>query len=385
LLIDQRTDARSASEGRILLFSHRNLYEQEAWRGPFLELERALIEVDAVDIIAPKQGKWFHQRKRNAQRIGKYTSIGLNPGAEKVSLEKDYALLVTVCEKPSELLNLNAVKNWRERSRVAICWMTEFYEHNIPYNKSVLKTLLHFDFVLFTFTRISAFKSLLGRRVTHLPYGVDTIKFCPYPQRPQRFIDVLSIGGRAHTTHKALLRMAKDDGILYVYDTLKDLAVYDVEEHRLQLSNLAKRSRYFIVNPGSIDEPEKIGGQLEFGPRYFEGLASGTILLGDQPKNNKEFDRMFYWPDAVVHVPYGSENIREVIRELDKDLTRQEGIRYHNIAESLSKHDWVHRWESVLNLAQLEPLPKLMERKQRLADILQGLRADSLGAGVQVG
>ena len=166
---------------------------------------------------------------------------------------------------------------------------------------------------------------------------------------------------------------------------MRDLTVYDVEEHRLQLSNLIKRSRYYIVNPGSIDEPMKIGGQLEFGSRYFEGLASGTILVGDRPTNNKEFDRMFNWPDAVIHVPYGSENIREVIRELDKDLNRQERIRDQNVSEALSKHDWVHRWESVLDFAGLKPSPKLQERKQRLTEMLQILRADQLRSEVHVG
>lgn len=380
----QLTGEKVISDARILVLSHRNLYEPEVWRGSYRELESVIAEVDAVDVVAPKQGKWHRQRKRNAQRIGRYTPIGLNPGVETVSLEKDYALFFTVCEKPSELLNLNAIKGWRERCRMAICWMAEFYEHNIPHYTSVLSTLSHFDFVLFTFGRIDAFKSLFGRRVAHLPYGVDAIKFCPYPQRPVRFIDVLSIGGRAHTTHQALLRMATNDDMLYVYDTIRDLTAYDIEEHRLQLSNLGKRSRYYIVNPGSIDEPEKIGGQLEFGPRYFEGLAAGTILLGDWPKNNKEFDRIFNWPDAVIHVPYGSEDIREVIRELDNDLSRQEKIRNHNLSEALSKHDWVYRWESVLQFAGLQPLAQLLERKRRLADLLQILRSDQMRSDVWV-
>ncbi len=384
-MMDHLTNERAIREARVLLLSHRNLYEPEVWRGPCRELEEVIAEVDAVDVVAPRQGKWHRQRKRNAQRIGRYTPIGLNPGIEKVSLEKDYALFFTVCEKPSELLNLNAIKGWRKRSRMAICWMTEFYEHNIPDYTSVLRTLSQFDFVLFTFVRLDAFKSILGHRVAHLPYGVDAIKFCPYPQRPSRCIDVLSIGGRANATHQALLRMAKRDGILYVYDTLRDLTAYDIEEHRLQFANLAKRSRYFIVNPGSVDEPEKIGGQLEFGPRYFEGLASGTILLGDLPGNNKEFGRIFNWPDAVIRVPYGSEDIREVIHELDNDLIRQERIRNQNLAEALSKHDWVHRWESVLTFAGLEPLPRLLERKQRLSGLLQILRSDEMRSDVQVG
>ena len=94
---------------------------------------------------------------------------------------------------------------------------------------------------------------------------------------------------------------------------------------------------------------------------------------------------MFNWPDAVIHVPYGSENIREEIRELDKDSIRQEGIRNRNMAEALSRHDWLYRWESVLKLAGLQPRSKLLERKQRLADLLQILRVDQVQSDVLVG
>lgn len=383
---NQLTGETVIGDGRILLLSHRNLYEPKAWRGPWRELEAVMAEVDTVDVISPRQGTWYRQRNRVAQHIGTYVPMGLNPGVETVSLKNDYDLFFTVCERTSELLHINAIKGWREHSRLAICWMAEFYEHDIPNYKSVLRTLSRFDFVLFAFTKIDAFKSILGHRVAHLPYGVDAIKFCPHPKRPSRFIDVLSIGGRADTTHQALLRMEKDDDILYVHDTMKGpLAVHDVEEHRLQLSNLVKRSRYFIVNPGSIDQPEKIGRQLEFGSRYFEGLAAGAILLGDRPRNNSEFDRIFNWSDAVIHVPYGSESIREVIHEIDKDLIRQERISTQNIAESLSKHDWVHRWESVLKLAGLQPLPKLLARKQRLAGLLQTLKSSQIRPDVRVG
>src|SRR6185312_12676587 len=93
LRMDQLTGERDMDDTRILLLSHRNLYEQEAWRGACRELEAVMAEVDAVDVIAPKQDAWYGRRKQNAQRVGKYTTIGLNPCAEKVSLKKDYALL----------------------------------------------------------------------------------------------------------------------------------------------------------------------------------------------------------------------------------------------------------------------------------------------------
>lgn len=369
-----------SKDARVLLFSHRNLYDQEVWRAGYRELETVIEEVEAVDVIAPGRGMWHQQRKRNALRMGKYTSFVLNPGAEEVSLQRSYDVLFIVCEKPSELLHLAAVKGWRDRCKTAICWMTEFYERDMPQYKSVLRVLDRFDHVLFPTIGTNAFKPLLDGRMSFLPAGIDTLKFCPYPTCSHRFIDVLSIGRRAQQTHQALLRLARSNGVLYLYDTIKDLGAYNVEEHRFQFSNLAKRSRYFIVNPGKVDRPEETGGQSEFGQRYIEGAAAGAILVGEKP-NNREFDNAFNWPDAVIHVPYGSDSIGDVIQALDKDPSRQEQIRRRNVTESLLNHDWVHRWETVLKLAGLQPIPALLERKQRLNDlrkvVTQEARRDS--------
>jgi hypothetical protein len=57
------------------------------------------------------------------------------------------------------------------------------------------------------------------------------------------------------------------------------------------------------VSPGSFDRPEETGGQSEFGYRYFEAAAPGTIMIGMRPANNKEFDKIFTWKDAVIEVP----------------------------------------------------------------------------------
>jgi hypothetical protein len=381
----QVTHDDCSNDARVLLFSHRNLYEPEVWRAGYRELESVIEEVDNVDVVAPRRAKWHYQRKRNALRFGKYTSLVLNPGVKNLRLKQEYDLLFIVCEKPSDLLSVNAIEKWREHCRTAICWMTEFYEKDIPQYKSVLKVLADFDHVLFTTVGTKEFKQLLKGKVSFLPAGIDTIKFCPYPHIPNRFIDVLSIGRRADPTHQALLRMAKNDGILYMYDTIKDLSAYNVEEHRWLLANLAKRSRYFIAYPGKIDRPIETGEQSEFGQRYFEGLAAGAVLLGDRPRNNKEFDGIFDWPEAVIQVPYASENIREIIRDFEKDPIRAEKMRTHNIVESLSKHDWTHRWETVLKLAGLHPSSKLLERKQRLATLMTIVKSQPLRSGVLAG
>lgn len=380
----QENGVEVPESARVLLFSHRNLYDQEVWRAGYREFEQIIQEVDSVELLAPERASWFDFRKRNALRIGKYSPLILNPGVKPIRLSRYYDLLFVICEKPSELLNISAIEGRKDHCKTTICCLPEFFEKDLPFYKSASRVLATFDHVLFTTIGTDAFRPLLGDRMSFLPAGIDAIRFCPYPDPPQRFIDVLSIGRRADQTHQALLRKAKTDGILYVYDTIKDLGAYNVEEHRFQFSNLLKRSRYFIVNPGKINRPEETGGQSEFGQRYFEGLAPGAIMIGERPRNNREFDRLFDWPDAVIHVPYGSEGICEVIEELDRDPLRQERIRKRNILEALAKHDWAHRWEIVLQLAGLQPLIKLFERKQRLADLMKLLTCDPIHSRVQV-
>lgn len=354
------------SPRRILLYSHRNIYEQEVWRAAYREFEAVIQAIDSVDLIAPGRARWFHARRNNALRIGKGSQLILNPGVKSVSLSRQYDLMFVVCEKPSELLNVTALEGWKDKCKTSICWLTEFYEKDIAVYRSALKVLAGFDHIVLSTIGNRKFKEMFPGKVSYLPPAVDAIKFCPYPNPSKRFVDVLSIGRRSGTTHEALVRMAIDKKIFYVFDTIKDLGAYDIDEHRFMFANMAKRSRYFIVNPGKIDRPEETGGQSEFGQRYFEGLGAGAILLGDRPKNNPEFEAIFNWNDAVVHVPFGSEEICSTISNLDKDPERQAAICRENIKRALLFHDWGYRWASVLQLAGLEPTTSFVERMSHL-------------------
>jgi hypothetical protein len=91
-------------------------------------------------------------------------------------------------------------------------------------------------------------------------------------------------------------------------------------------------------------------------------------MIGEHPKN-KEFKKLFYWPDAVVHLPFGSDKILDIIKEYDEQPIRQENIRRKNVLESLMKHDWAYRWETVLKTAGLDPMPGLLERKKQLESL----------------
>jgi len=353
---------------RILMLSERNIYDRAVWRCSFYEFERILQEIDSVDLLAPHPRIWYRNGKRLALRLGEHFKFRFNPGIQSVKVNQDYDMFFAVCEKPSELLNINAVKGWRDHCKTSFCFLTEFYAWEIPDYKSCLEVLSQFDHVLFMFNTSEPFQKIIGGRGCYMPAGIDALRFCPYPKPPRRSIDILSIGRRSEETHQALLRLTRERGIFYVYDTINSLDAYDLDQHRSLVGNLAKRSRYFIVNPGKINRADETGGQSEFGYRYFEAAAPGTIMIGERPKN-AEFDKLFHWEDAVIDLPFGSDQVGRIMEEFDQQPERQVRVRRNNMIQSLLYHDWAYRWETVLSIAGLSPLTGLLRRKEELTKL----------------
>jgi hypothetical protein len=201
-----------------------------------------------------------------------------------------------------------------------------------------------------------------------LPYGVDAVKFSPYPQVPQRHIDVYSIGRRSPMMHNSLLKLTERDNFLYLYDTLKGLEMRNYREHRTLYSNLIKRSRYFIANKAKFDSSNQIGSQQELGSRFFEGAAGGAVMIGIPPVC-EAYTKNFDWADAVIEVPDNTTDIADIINELNAQPERLLKIRKDNMINSLLRHDWVYRWEEILSKVGLDNTPEMLMRKTYLKNL----------------
>jgi hypothetical protein len=212
---------------------------------------------------------------------------------------------------------------------------------------------------------VDALNDAIGDKCQFLAPGVDALGFRPYPAELKRVVDIYSIGRRSEPTHQALLKLAKEEELFYLYDSVVGQHAFNPTEHRLLFANTAKRSRYFIVNPALIDQQKVRGNQSEMGNRYFEGAAAGTIMIGERP-TNKEFEKMFDWPDAILNLPYGSVEIGKIIDEVESNPRWEGAMRRNNVVQSLLRHDWAYRWEAVLRAAELNPLQGLVDRKTRL-------------------
>jgi hypothetical protein len=359
---------KQPQEPRTLIFSQRNDARTLPFRCADYEFEDVISQIDSVEMLAPR----IHSsslRQTITKRIAYHTPFALNPGIERTPIDGQYDLFLAICGNPTDLLRVGAVGDWRGHCKKAVCLLDELWVTQMASYNNFLRMLDKFDAVmLYCSQSVQPLSERIGRKCVFLPPGVDAIRFCPYPDPPARAVDVYSIGRRSEVTHRTLLRMAAEEGLFYLYDTMAPDQVIDPIEHRILLSNVAKRSRYFIVNPALIDRPDIRGDQTEIGYRYFEAAASGAIMLGERP-NNAEFEKLFDWPDSLIHLPYDSPDTDRTMNALDKESARQDVMRRMNVKQCLLRHDWVYRWEAILETVGLEPMPQLSQRKMLLRDL----------------
>lgn len=345
-----------------------------------LEAQDILTACDDVDLIPLEAEGDFAHKLRWLRRL-MYRDVTrrlafVNPGVRRVKLEREYDLLVVMCQGYWEFLYVNALDGWKDHCKTSICWIDELYAADLPRFKYWLPSLRRFDHVVVGMHgTASPLGAAIDRPCHYVPGAVDALRFTPYPEPPDRTIDVYSVGRRLEGPHQALLKMAARDSMFYLYDTLHtgSSQAGDHREHRDLYANVAKRSRFFMVAPGKADAPEQTHGQSVVGFRYYEGAAAGTVMIGQAPES-QGFREMFDWPEAVVPVRADGSNIEAVMSELSRQPERLHAIGRRNAEGALRRHDWSYRWNRILEIAGLPPAPGMENRGRALQSL-----ADSVG------
>jgi hypothetical protein len=367
---------------RICIFSQRYML-REFYRSSNYEFEDVICEVDDVELIAPIPDHRLNLRQRLSNRyLSPHISlIPYETGIKNViRVEQEYEMFFTTIEFLADLVMLDVIKKWRKRCKICVCFLTEIWAQNIRKRPDLIKVLSKFDYIFVVCTAsVKPLKQEIQRPCFSILAGIDTIRFCPYPNPVSRSIDVYGMGRYIETAHKQLKELANAGKIFYLFDAYdrqdptKDWLAKDHREHRCLTSNLTKRSRYFIVNPAKMDQAWETGGQVEIGYRFFEGAAAGTVMIGQHPETEL-FYQNFDWPDAVIPIPDDGTQIAEFLAKLDAQPERLEKARRNNVINSLLRHDWVYRWREILETVGLEPKPALHDRVKRLKNIAKGIQ-----------
>jgi hypothetical protein len=357
-------------------------FNREIFNCGLYEAQDVLAEIDGVDLLVLKPARGL-RIKEKWQRVLLYkdpsdTLMFANPGLHPIRVDRDYEAFVVFCQSYWDLLYVNAVKGWQDRCRTSVCWIDEIWAASVPRYKNWLKALRSFEHVCVGSKKSARVLSeAIGRACHWVPGGVDALRFSPYPVPPQRVVDVYSVGRRWDGIHAALLELASRKQIFYVHDTLQDVTSMrpiNDQQHRELYANVAKRSRYFVVAPAKMNVPDHTEGESEVGYRYFEGVASGAVMIGQAP-NCEHYEELFGWPDALVPIRPDGSDLSHVLASLDAMPARTAEIGRRNAAEGLLRHDWVHRWRTIWSIAGISPSAGMIAREHRLAE----LAAQALG------
>lgn len=386
---------------RVLIASDYNSKERAHFTLSY-EFCQVIAECEEADLVAPPiynyiekhLGRFLpshdeHGVQRDFNRLvnGVRKGLGLKnaPTIAPMDLNKDYELFVYIAWSPQALVELSRIRNWRQRCSKAVVFMHELWASTIERDQEYLKLLNQFDHVfLLHRASVTPLQKYTSAPCSFMPTGTDCLTTTPYPSSPERVIDVYSIGNRPEGLHKKLVSLAEHQEIFYLYDSLSssDSRMKSWREHRLLVANNIKRSRYFIAfSPAAIAtfRAGKIRDEQVLPSRLFEGAAGGSVMIGEAPQC-PEFDELFDWPDAVIKISPNPDNVRDILQELDSQPARMERVRRTNALQSLRRHDWIYRWEKMLEAIGLEPSTKVQERKQKLHQIADAAEASLLSA-----
>lgn len=365
------------AEPRVLMLSLRNLQRHPTYCIVH-EFEQLIERLDMVEVIAPRPASQGPLRLdlRQANTLARKTSLALryNPADRRYRPPRRYPLFFFHCSYPGDLLYLNAIPGWRQACDRAVCLIDEIWIRRIAEGGTRIFRLLEpFDQVFVSVgSSVPALNEATGLAARHLPFAVDTLTFGPLPWRPQRGIDVYSIGPQPAPVHAGLAQLARERDFHYLYDTSSVLQIARERrgDHRQLYANNLKRSRYFLAYRAKVNQSERVRAQEVAGARYVEGAAAGSVLLGGVPAD-PTFDTLFDWPDAVLPLPEDSADVAGLIAGYDAQPERLEQIRWRNVTQCLLRHDWAYRWQHILDSAGLSPQPALSARLERLHEVAE--------------
>lgn len=359
------------SPARILVATPRRFMKSVVWAYLY-ELEDIIGAVDHVDFVhfeyEPGSGRRLNRKGGKIERVlgwGLERATRLKP----IRLQQDYDLFFCVLLSPFHLNYISAIQGLRDHCRSSACLIIEVWKDQIEQYPEMLRVVADFDDVYVGSSQVSeVVGKVVSGRCEYLPPSIDAIRFCPWPNPPNRTIDMYQMGRRSPKTHDALMEIAARDNFFYYFDSTNGSAFRNYADHRIHLANLIKRSSFFVANRAKADLPKQTNGQDEIGLRFFEGAAAGAVMIGDYPKC-PEFHQYFDWPDAVIQLDFGSTEVGELIRELEAQPERLTRIRHDNVVNSLRRYDFLYRWDHILARAGLRVSDRSQIRRQVLAEL----------------
>lgn len=215
----------------------------------------------------------------------------------------------------------------------------------------------------------------LGIATDYLPMAANVLGVGAQPFTPENDRPItISAFGRQHVpTMSALadhLNARDSEHLLYATNFVHTRGPADAVRYRSMFWQILRQSKISLAFD-QISAPNPGGAQLSYvGPRWFESLAAGTVVLGWAPRS-KDVGQLLDWTDSTIELADDPEASVTFVTNLLKDEERLQKASARNLSEMNRCHDWRHRLRWIMrDIGIAEP--------KQLGDQLEQLSAKAI-------
>ena len=201
---------------------------------------------------------------------------------------------------------LDLFKNWDRNVGIKVLYIFDTFEHQLPSIRRVLQSA-KWDLAITSFHGALSFLESHTQRKWHaVAQGVKLDRFKPVA-KSEKLISFTAYGRRLENVHNSIKEYCLQTDKYYEYTTTTSLqSQLDPRENYSQYAWHLAHSFFTFSWPVELTNPQRV---LTFSPitcRWFEAAASGTVILGQAPKDS-EFNKIF-GSDLVIPIDYTSSN-----------------------------------------------------------------------------
>ncbi len=214
-----------------------------------------------------------------------------------------------------------------------------------------------------------------GVETKYLPMAANILGVAarPYDGPGDRPIAVNAFGRQHPATLNAIcdrLNHPGSDDLVYYTNLLAMGEAKDLPRYRNMFWQFLRKSRLSVAFDHVYTTPDKKDSYV--GPRWFEALAAGTVVIGKAPPS-PDCARLLDWTDATIDLSDDPETAADEVLALLEDTDRLRQASRRTLVEMARRHDWSHRLIEMFEELGLDTPKSLQDRCDRLTVRAMGL------------
>lgn len=323
---------------KIAILTNRKIEEHVSY-DVLYALENTMIEKKLGKLIFLEKN--IHTMNKILKKFSLKFNILDNKNIKKINSEFDYLFYIAMNHEKLDEFN----KLYKNVSIPKIIYCIDTWEPLYDEWEDKIK-LANAKYVLFAYKKSAEYFSSKGINTIFFPLSMNDKIFKNY--KLSKDIAIMQMGRKNTTLHKYIKEYCNNNKINYKYDYIYEKKKGEVVyPNNKELAMAINRTRIFVVSPQDIDNKIKTGNISPVTPRFYEGMASKTLLFGFKPKD--EFDELFPYRNAMIQVNDDCSDLKEKLEFYLNNDKQYNEIIDKNYKYVLNNHSWSKRLDSLIS------------------------------------